>query len=108
GAPIRIQPYAMIGMSARLMPGVTIGRGSIVHAECEVTTDVPPFANFGGLPRGRQIGWRMPRRKSPRWQQPATQRAPRGGYIIRELRDPNDSDASDGVLWLHFSALAKG
>ena len=65
-APILIDSYAFVGMMTRIMPGVTIGYGAIVHANCELTRDVPPFANIGGVPRGRQIGWRKPRRPSPK------------------------------------------
>lgn len=63
-APIIIEPYALVGMMARIMPGVRIGRGAIVHSNAELTKDVPPFANFGGIPRGKLIGWRRPRRRS--------------------------------------------
>ena len=65
-APILIEEYAFIGMMARIMPGVTIGRGAVIHANAELTRDVEPFANIGGIPRGRQIGWRRPRRRSPK------------------------------------------
>ncbi|MFQ5423573.1 MAG: DegT/DnrJ/EryC1/StrS family aminotransferase [Phycisphaerae bacterium] len=64
-APITIEEYAFIGIMARVMPGVRVGRGAIVHANCELTRNVAPFANIGGAPRGRQIGWRRPRRRSP-------------------------------------------
>lgn len=63
--PIEVEPYAFIGMMARVMPNVRIGYGAVVHAAAEVTRDVAPFANYGGPPRGRQIGWRKPRRRSP-------------------------------------------
>lgn len=107
--PIQIGEYAMIGMSARLMPNVRIGRGAIVHAGCEVTGDVSPFANFGGLPRGRQIGWRMPRRKSPNWKpRVAVGAEAEGGPIIREVVDPYDDTTIDGVLDLHFDAFTAG
>ncbi len=65
-APILIDDFAFVGMMTRIMPGVKIGYGAIVHANCEVTQEVPPFANIGAVPRGRQIGWRRPRRRSPR------------------------------------------
>lgn len=65
-APIVIEPYALVGMMARIMPGVRVGKGAIVHSGAELTKDVPPFANFGGLPRGKIIGWRRPRRRSPK------------------------------------------
>lgn len=64
-APIVIEPYALLGMMTRVMPGVRVGRGAIVHSNTELTKSVPPFANFGGLPRGKLIGWRRPRRPSP-------------------------------------------
>jgi len=63
--PIVIEPYSFIGMMTRILPGVRIGFGAVVHANCELTRDVPAFANIGGVARGRQIGWRRPRRKSP-------------------------------------------
>jgi acetyltransferase-like isoleucine patch superfamily enzyme len=62
--PITIEPYAFVGMMARVMPGVRIGYGAVVHAAMELTRDVPPFANISGPPRARQIGWRKPRRRS--------------------------------------------
>ncbi|MBX3395369.1 MAG: hypothetical protein KF841_08370 [Phycisphaerae bacterium] len=67
-APVIIEEYSFVGIMARVMPGVTIGRGAIVHASSEVTRSVPPFSNFGGNPRGRQIGWRKPLRPSPKLQ----------------------------------------
>lgn len=67
-APIEIGEYAFIGIMARIMPGVTVGRGAIVHANAEVTRSIPAFANFGGVSGGRQIGWRRPRRRSPHLQ----------------------------------------
>jgi acetyltransferase-like isoleucine patch superfamily enzyme len=60
--PIVVEDYAIIGMMVRVMPGVRISYGAVVHADCEVVHSIPPFANFGGIPRGRQIGWRRPRR----------------------------------------------
>ncbi|HPF38403.1 MAG TPA: GNAT family N-acetyltransferase [Phycisphaerae bacterium] len=107
--PIEIGEYAMIGMSARLMPNIRIGRGAIVHAGCEVTGDVQPFANFGGLPRGRRIGWRKPARKSPKWKpHRAIYVAPDGGPTIREITDPEDHHSIDGVLDLHLEAFHAG
>ena len=62
--PIVIEPYSFIGMMTRILPGVRVGFGAVVHANCELTRDVPAFANIGGVARGRQIGWRRPRRRS--------------------------------------------
>ena len=39
-----------IGTDALIMPGVTIGDGAIVAARSVVTSDVPPYAIFGGNP----------------------------------------------------------
>ncbi len=64
--PIVIDEYAFVGMMARIMPRVRIGYGAVVHAATELTRDVPPFANISGPSRGRQIGWRKPRRVSPK------------------------------------------
>jgi len=65
-APILLDEYAFVGMMVRIMPGVTVGRAAIIHANVELTRDVPPFANVGAIPHGRQIGWRRPRRTSPK------------------------------------------
>lgn len=65
-APVAIEDYSFIGIMARVMPGVTIGRGAIIHANTEITRSVQPYSNFGGSPRGRHIGWRKPLRASPK------------------------------------------
>lgn len=64
-APIVIEPYAVVGMMARIMPGVRVGQGAVVHGGTEVTRNVMAFANFAGSARGKLIGWRRPRRRSP-------------------------------------------
>lgn len=64
---IVVEEYAFIGMMTRVMPNVRIGRAAIVHSNVQVDRDVPAFGNFGGLPRGRLIGMRRPRRKSPKF-----------------------------------------
>ncbi len=78
-APIIIEPYALVGMMTRIMPGVRIGKGAIVHSNAELTKDVPPFANFGGLARGKLIGWRRPRRRSPKLPPISADAAPNDG-----------------------------
>ncbi|MFZ1426440.1 MAG: hypothetical protein WAS21_06695 [Geminicoccaceae bacterium] len=56
--PVRIGAWADIGVNAVIMPGVTIGRCSIVGAGAVVTRDVPPFAKVAGVP-ARIIGRRL-------------------------------------------------
>lgn len=55
--PVRIEVGADIGVSAVLMPGVTIGAGAIVGAGAVVAHDVPPLAKVAGAP-ACVIGWR--------------------------------------------------
>jgi acetyltransferase-like isoleucine patch superfamily enzyme len=55
--PVRVQAEADIGVNAVLLPGVVVGRASIVGAGAVVTRDVPPRAKVAGVP-ARIIGWR--------------------------------------------------
>lgn len=59
-APVRIEPWADVGVNAVILPGVTVGRGSIVGAGAVVTKDVPALAKVAGIP-ARVIGWREER-----------------------------------------------
>jgi acetyltransferase-like isoleucine patch superfamily enzyme len=63
-APVRVGSSADIGVNAILLPGVTIGHGSVVGAGAVVTRDVPPFAKVAGVP-ARIIGWRGGHERSP-------------------------------------------
>jgi len=56
--PIRVGGWSDIGTNAVLMPGVTIGKGSIVGAGAVVTKDVPPFAIVVGAP-AKFLRWRI-------------------------------------------------
>jgi acetyltransferase-like isoleucine patch superfamily enzyme len=55
--PVHVQAWADIGTGSILLPGVTIGRGSIVGAGAVVTRDVPPFAIVAGVP-AKFLRWR--------------------------------------------------
>ncbi|MHA6667344.1 acyltransferase [Homoserinimonas sp. A447] len=48
--PITVEDGAWIGAGAILLPGVNIGRGSIVAAGSVVTRDVPAHSLHGGIP----------------------------------------------------------
>lgn len=48
--PVVLEDDVWVGAKASIMPGVTIGRGSIVGAHALVTKDVPPFTVVGGVP----------------------------------------------------------
>ena len=54
---VKVETGADIGMNAVILPGVTIGKGSIVGAGAVVTKDVPPFAVVAGVP-ARFLRWR--------------------------------------------------
>ena len=55
--PIVIDDYAWIGVGAKVLQGVHIGKGAVVAAGAVVTEDVPPFAVVGGVP-AKQISVR--------------------------------------------------
>lgn len=48
--PVRIGDNVWIGDKASIMPGVSIGKGSIVAANSVVTHDVPEYCIVGGNP----------------------------------------------------------
>jgi acetyltransferase-like isoleucine patch superfamily enzyme len=49
-APVVIKKNAWVAIGAIILPGVTIGEGSIVAAGSVVTKDVPPHTMVGGVP----------------------------------------------------------
>jgi acetyltransferase-like isoleucine patch superfamily enzyme len=55
--PVRIEEWADIGVNSIIMPGVTIGKGSIVGAGAVVTQDVKPFSIVAGVP-AHFLRWR--------------------------------------------------
>jgi acetyltransferase-like isoleucine patch superfamily enzyme len=48
--PIRIERNVWIGFDAVVLPGVTIGEGSVVGAKSVVSENVPPFTVVAGNP----------------------------------------------------------
>ncbi|MDE6478924.1 MAG: acyltransferase [Muribaculaceae bacterium] len=48
--PVRIGDNVWIGEKACILPGVTIGEGSIIAANSVVTHDVPPYCIVAGVP----------------------------------------------------------
>lgn len=55
--PVTLGDDVWVGFGACILPGVTIGRGSIVAAGAVVTKDVPDYAIVGGVP-AKLIGTR--------------------------------------------------
>ncbi|HNS51964.1 MAG TPA: acyltransferase [Anaerolineae bacterium] len=49
-APIVIEDDVWVGFGAVILPGVTVGRGSIVGSNAVVTRDVEPYSIVGGVP----------------------------------------------------------
>ena len=49
-APITIEDYVGVGLGSIIMPGITIGRGSLVGSGSVVTKDVPPGVVVAGNP----------------------------------------------------------
>ena len=56
-APIVIEDYVFIGVSATVLQGVTIGKGAVVCAGACVTKDVKPYSIVAGIP-AKEIGTR--------------------------------------------------
>jgi len=54
-APIRVKSGAWLGVGCVVLPGVTVGRESIIGANAVVTRDVEDFAIMAGVP-AKKIG----------------------------------------------------
>ena len=55
--PVVIEDDVWLAANVFVMPGVTIGRGSVVSACTVVSRSVPPYSLVAGNP-GRVVGWR--------------------------------------------------
>ncbi len=59
-APVHIEDHVWLCSGCTIMPGVTVGEGSVVAANSTVTKDVPPHSLVGGSPAKilrEQIEW---------------------------------------------------
>lgn len=50
GKPVIIEDYVWIASRATILPGVKIGRGTVVACGAVVTKDTPPLSIVGGVP----------------------------------------------------------
>jgi acetyltransferase-like isoleucine patch superfamily enzyme len=55
--PVKVGAWADVGTGAILLPGVTVGRGSIIGAGAVVNRDVEPFSVVAGVP-AKFLHWR--------------------------------------------------
>ena len=55
--PVKIEEYVWIASRATILPGVTIGKGSVIASGAVVTKDIPPLSIVAGVP-ARVIGHR--------------------------------------------------
>lgn len=49
-APVTIEDDVWIGVNVTILPGVTVGKGSVLGAGAVVTKDVKPFTVVAGVP----------------------------------------------------------
>ena len=49
-APVRIKKNAWLASGSVILPGITVGEGSIIAVGAVVTKDVPPMVLVGGVP----------------------------------------------------------
>jgi acetyltransferase-like isoleucine patch superfamily enzyme len=62
--PITIEDDCWLGWNVAVMPGVYVGRGAVIGANCVLTKDVGPYEIHGGVPNtliGRRFEFRPPR-----------------------------------------------
>ncbi len=56
-APVVIEDDVWIGLGAKILQGVTVGRGAIIAAGAVINKDVPPYAIVAGVP-GKVLRYR--------------------------------------------------
>ncbi len=57
GAPVEVDDYAWISSRTTVLPGVKIGKGSVIASGAVVTKDTQPYGIYGGVP-AKRIGTR--------------------------------------------------
>lgn len=57
GAQVIVEDYVWVSVRAIILPGVTIGKGSVIAAGAVVTKNVEPYSIMGGIP-AKKIGER--------------------------------------------------
>lgn len=57
-SPVTIEEDVWVGARVTILPGVTIGKGSVVAAGSVVTKDIPEYAIVAGIP-ARQVKSRL-------------------------------------------------
>lgn len=57
GQPVKVLDYAWVSSRVTILPGVTVGEGSVIAAGAVVTGDTEPYGIYGGIP-ARKIGER--------------------------------------------------
>jgi maltose O-acetyltransferase len=79
-APVIIGDGAWLASRVTILPGVTVGNGSIVAAGAVVTHDVPPNTLVAGVPARvvRDLPEESPPVSRHRFTGPASERIPRG------------------------------
>jgi galactoside O-acetyltransferase len=63
---VDIGSYVFLGYGSLILPGTSIGDGTIVHALAEVSGGFPAFAILSGHGPAKQKGWRRPAAIDPR------------------------------------------
>jgi acetyltransferase-like isoleucine patch superfamily enzyme len=67
GEPVEIHDDCWLGINTVVVPGIKIGKGSVIGANCVVTKDTYPYGIYGGVP-AKLIGKRMEFKAPSRFQ----------------------------------------